>query len=238
MDTPILPENEIEEITWQDDENRATLFLRSVFVLLSGALIFRTLLLPTGGNWFAEIAKALILMIVFPVAIIWLFFGQGLRPVEWLTDQKYNAWNYGVNFRNWKSQLLWTMPLLVLGIIGVVLFKTIFLKGGSPMTPVEMLTITLILWLSLICLTWFLFGFLWFGCAQGFGPFVATVFVLTILTYGIVESSKLQEVVLTISVYFPFVLLSSYICWKQKSWIPILYTVILLAPIASCIFMY
>jgi hypothetical protein len=73
MDTPNLPENEPEEITWQDDENRATLFLRSVFVLLSGALIFGIFTQPIAIDLFAQLFRVVILLAVLPSLIVWFF---------------------------------------------------------------------------------------------------------------------------------------------------------------------
>lgn len=241
MDTSNLPENEPEEITWQDDENRATLFLRSVFVLLSGALILMTQ--ATTSTLFDQIGLASLYIlgmnIALPVCIIWLFFGQGLRPVEWLTDQKYNAWNYGLNFKDWKTHFRWVIPLLVVGIGGILIYKMLFLGGSTSITLGEWATTTAILWFCGICFAWLLFGFLWFGCAQGFGPIAATGCIIAVLlSYGYMQRSSLQDIVLTVLAFLPFILLGSCICWKQKSWIPLLYSVLLLAPIASCILVF
>jgi len=239
MDTPNLPETEPEEMTWQDDENRATLFLRSVFVLLSGALILGAEFYTSFNPPLLEGLYLLGMNIIFPVCIIWFFFGQGLRPAEWLTDQKYNAWNYGLNFKDWKTHFRWIIPLLIFGIAEILICKMLFLGGSTSIALSELMTTTVTLWFCGICLAWLLFGFLWFGCAQGFGPIVATgCIIIVFVNYGYTQRLSLQDTVVTALAYLPFTLLGSYICWKQKSWIPILYAVILLAPIASCILMF
>lgn len=243
MDTPNLPENEPEEITWQDDENRATLFLRSVFVLLSGALIFGILVDPTGISPLREF-HTIALLLILPTFIIWFFFGQGLRPVEWLTDQKYNAWNYGVSFTHWKTHFCWMIPLLLVGIGESIIFKLILLPVSHPADPnhwfdlTQWLVMTLPVWILGICVVWFFWGYLWFGCAQGFGAIAATALVIGFASYVFIQSIKSGDIPsYLLACFLPLVLLCSYICWKLKSWIPILYGVVLLAPIVTLIFM-
>ena len=234
MDTPNLPENEPEEITWQDDENRATLFLRSVFVLLSGALILGVLLTSTVVNPFTGF-----IIVILPVFVIWFFFGQGLRPVEWLSNQKYNAWNYGVSFIDWKTHFRWMIVLVLVGIVEAIFFRKIDTSQSPQFSLSAWFGVILPLWIIGICLTWFIWGYLWFGCAQGFGAIAATAVI--IISIGCIFLQNIQPIntALLASAYFiPLALLCSYICWKQKSWIPILYAVILLAPIASFILIY
>jgi hypothetical protein len=238
MDTPNLPENESEEITWQDDENRATLFLRSVFVVLSGALIWGVYTQPFAGD-ISTVFRIVILPVVFPALIVWLFFGQGLRPVEWLRDQKYNAWNYGVNFTDGKTHLRWLIPLLILGIVEVIIFKIALVNNPSEFSVINWLLVLLIQWLFGISLAWFIWGYLWFGCAQGFGAIAATAIIIIFICYAFIKNVYPRETAFLVSACFiPLALLCSYICWKQKTWIPILYAVILLAPIASFILIY
>jgi hypothetical protein len=239
MDTPNLPENESEEITWQDDENRATLFLRSVFVLLSGALILGILTRPSALGFWTEIIKAAVLTIILPVFIIWLFFGQGLSPVEWLTDQKYNAWNYGVNFEDRKTHFRWLISLLVLGVAETIVFRMALFDHSSTSNLKDWLGLVPILWFFGICFAWFFWGYLWFGCAQGFGEIAATAVIIIFVGYAFFQNIYQRNIALSVSAYFiPLALLCGYICWKLKSWIPILYAIILLGPIASWILMY
>jgi hypothetical protein len=227
MDNPNLPENEPEEITWQDDENCATLFLRSVFVLLSGALI-----LGTSFHWIFPstrigVVYVLVMYVILPVCIIWFFFGQGLRPVEWLTDQKYNAWNYGMNFGEWKSHLKPAAVLSIIG-IGVAFLGPLFLwSPGTARMPSDLISTTLITWFGGVCLCWFLWGYLWFGLAQGFGDWAAA-FLIPIITGGtIVMTTNGNALHEPIFIGFLLILLwCGYLCHKYRSFAPILYVVL------------
>jgi len=244
MDTPNLPETEPEEITWQDDENRATLFLRSVFVLLSGALILGIFIhpvainQPVAINLVAYLFRIALLLVVLPTFIIWFFFGQGLRSVEWLSDQKYNAWNYGINFADWKTHLRWVVPLLLIGILETIFLKRVLFDDNHRHLS-EWLSLTSFLWFIGICLSWFVWGYLWFGFQQGFGAIAAMVIIIILISLAFMQNIYPGNTALLVAACFvPLASLCSYICWKQKSWIPILYTVILLAPIASCILVF
>ncbi|MEO6907742.1 MAG: hypothetical protein ABI210_07620, partial [Abditibacteriaceae bacterium] len=174
MDTPNFPENEIDEITWQDDENRATLFLRSVFVLLSGALIVGTQDINSFYQGGLGTLYSLGMNIALPVCIIWFFFGQGLRPVEWLTDQKYNAWNYGLSFKDWKTHLKWSVALIILIFLMLVVHSIrVRCYYGDLFTLHQWLKYIANWWFLEILLVWLFLGYIWFGCAQGFGAITA-----------------------------------------------------------------
>jgi len=219
-----------EEVTWQDDENRATLLLRSVFVLLSGALTLGSQLrvfsdLPQ-YFFFSSIA----LILILPLCIIWFFFGQGLRPVEWLTDQKYNAWNYGFNFKEWKLHLKWTLIFsggIVLFALASRLFFPVFVFGAGNSFMAQLLGKWL---LGVICI-WFFYSYLLFGMGQGFGFIGALlgVIVLIPLAYGQLYYST--NVTVGGTLYpLPFIVLG-WVCWKAKSIAPALYSLIIAWPL-------
>jgi hypothetical protein len=226
MDNPNLPENEPEEITWQDDENRATLFLRSVFVLLSGALI---LLVEANPHQIIQYPTNLFYLlgmnVVMPISIIWLFFGQGLRSVEWLSDQKYNAWNYGFNFKNWKTHLKWAIALIVMCFV-MLTIHSIQIHCDYSFLPSlnQWPSLIALYWFLGICYVWFFCGYLWFGCAQGFGA-IATTIIVTLAVCLWVFASPEYTLYAAITA-----LLSSYICWKTRSFAPVLYAILISAP--------
>jgi len=225
MDTPNLPENETEEITWQDDENRATLFLRSVFVVLSGALIVSTQHIISFYQGALGTLYLLAMNIVLPICIIWFFFGQGLRPVEWLSDQKYNAWNYGLNFKDWKTHLKWS-ALLVFLIFLMLTFHSIQINCNYGYLPTSHQWLLYIVnwWFMAALLIWLFWGYIWFGCAQGFGAIVATIVVTigsVLLLYSVPEFAVYAAIIS---------LLNGYICWKTRSFAPVLYACLISAP--------
>jgi hypothetical protein len=182
-----------------------------------------------------EILYLIGMNIVLPVCVIWFFFGQGLRPVEWLSDQKYNAWNYGFNFKDWKTHLKWAA--LLIGLLFLILaYHSISIACNYGLLP-EAREWPLIIagyWLVGTCLIWLIFGYMWFGCAQGFGAIAATILTgaAGILVFR-AEPSLITE---PYSIYFAvFALVGGYVCWKTRSFAPVLYAVLIGAPIITLI---
>lgn len=230
-------QEEVLEVTWKDDENRVTLALRSIFVLLCGVVILWSFRMPSQS--LPLLVDTFIISIAIPVFVIWLFFGQGLRPVEWLSDQRYNAWNYGLYFKDYKSHLKAATVLIVLAIVVMgapSLFtphsqKWIDLSDFLLFLPALLITTWYLL--MAICVVWFFWGFLWFGMAQGFGDWAATVLVSAfIITFLITWDDGIRliyspHIIHTIS--FLIVLLSfGYCCHKYRSFAPVLYAVLIL----------
>lgn len=226
MDTPNLPENEIEEITWQDDENRATLFLRSVFVLLSGALILGVQANPHQIIQYpTNLIYLFVMNFVLPISIIWLFFGQGLRSVEWLSDQKYNAWNYGFNFKDWKTHLKWAIAWIIMCSIMLIIHSIQISFNYSSLPNFDQWPFHIALyWFFGVCFVWLFCGYIWFGSAQGFGAIPATVITTVGFCLWTFTSPEYTFYAAITS------LLSSYICWKTRSFAPVLYAMLISMP--------
>jgi len=241
MDTPNSPENEIEEITWQDDENRATLFLRSVFVLLSGALILGIQAQPSFTQPWLQVAYLLVMNVVLPVCVIWFFFGQGLRPVEWLSDQKYNAWNYGVNFKEWKLHLKWAgticIPVIVIALLLKlnILFpqsKEIGLALGNDWSSYA--NTIVMAWLIGCSFVGLFLGYLLFGMTQGFSLVGA---ILGLLFIPVLALPKHLEILQdpTFIFYVATILALTGISWKTKSIASAIYFVLMIVPLIMLI---
>jgi hypothetical protein len=237
MDTPDLPENEPEEITWQDDENRATLFLRSVFVLLSGALILGVQAQPSFTQPWLQIAG---MNVVLPVCVIWFFFGQGLRPVEWLSDQKYNAWNYGVNFKEWRLHLKWAVAICIPVIVIALLIKLNILfppPKGSAILEIDWpsyISAAIMAWLFGCFFVVFFLGYLLFGMAQGFSIVGA---ILGLLFIPVLALPKHLEILQdpTFIFYVVIILALTGISWKTKSIASAFYFVLMVVPLVMLI---
>jgi len=232
MDTLDLPENEPEEITWQDDENRATLFLRSFFIALSGIILLKTQLTVSYEQPWQQLLYLLGLNILLPVCIVWFFCGQGLRAAEWLTDQKYNAWNYGVNFKDWKTHLKWTLLLLALAFVALLIHSIrIQCRYGEVPIGAEWIFEWAFYAFGAACVVSLICGYLWFGCAQGFGAAGATLAVTGIVALCLLPFYSMQPRYVVACICFA--LISSGICWKTRSIAPMLYAALLSAPMLA-----
>lgn len=250
MDNPTLPENEIQEATWQEDENRATLFLRSVFVVLSGALILGAERNIAFDSSFLKVLYLLGMNVILPVFILWLFFGQGLRPVEWLSDQKYNAWNYGINFKDWKTHLKWAGILCIFGILLCFLsiaflsstyyivstcIKFFIFLAIEETNPFLFICGEILLGASFVWLIW---GYLLFGCVQGFSKiptFILIILAIVMPAIIAIRTTPTVASVLTVVCFILFYFLSFIGCWKTKSIAPVLYSMFFLAIITFLI---
>ncbi|MBV9470311.1 MAG: hypothetical protein JOZ57_13825, partial [Abitibacteriaceae bacterium] len=104
-DTPL---DEPTPETWEDDENPTTLFLRALFTLLAGGFLSwaqNQAVINPGQEWNRWISLSVVANFLLPLGIVWMFFAQGLGHLDWLRDQKYNAWNYGWNFKQCRRHL-------------------------------------------------------------------------------------------------------------------------------------
>jgi membrane protease YdiL (CAAX protease family) len=222
------PAVETAAASWEDDENRATLLLRSLVTLFAGAYLLwaqnRTGL-STSSQWPQWIWTSVICNFVLPLGIVWFFFGQGLSRLDWLNDQKYNAWNYGFSFRAWRCHLRIAIIITALLLPFMIYFSRQgeirnFYHGYFP--PAESTLAVAGLLASLVvymfCWEWFFRGFLLFGMAQGLGPFVSIV--LQALLFGAAHIGKPPE-----EMYSSFAggALLGWICWREKSFAPAFY---------------
>lgn len=248
MDTPNLPENDIEEITWQDDENRATLFLRSVFVLLSGALILGAVSHTSFSQPLLAVLYLLGMNVVLPVCIIWFFFGQGLRSVEWLTDQKYNAWNYGINFQDRKTHLRWSAGLFLLGIAPCLLAMLLLVTYNDGAVFLQLFTniaqslqrsffFLCVVFLGGASFIWLIWGYLFFGIVQGFSKIPTFILLCVAFFTPVILTLPFTVFAGVLILFGPFLLLCFISCWKTKSIAPVLYSGFLLAT-ASVLFLW
>ncbi len=220
--------------TWEDDETSATLFLRSAFTLLAGSFLvwaqISARILPA-VEWNRWVWLSVVANLLLPLGIAWMFFGQGLSRLEWLRDQKYNAWSYGWDFRGWRRHLKWT-GLMFLPMLGIMLvfgfltapgaearayYRTLFLP---PVTDARSLLWVLgTLTVYLFCWEWFFRGFLLFGMAQSFGPLPAIV--LQAIVFGLAHYGKPPA-----EMYSAFAggLILGGVAWHEQSFAPAFYT--------------
>ncbi len=221
--TPPLPIEEPYD-EWAD-ETKTALFLRSAFALIAGGFLsYAQYHSPIygGAQWNQWIFLSVLTNLILPLGIIWLFFGQGILRLEWLKDQRLNAWNYGWNFRAWKRHCLIALAATA------VMLPFLFWASRDPNTRAfyhsyfpSTTNATGWLWLigSLViymfCWEWFHRGFLLFGMAQGFG--VVAAIVLQAIVFGAAHWGK-PPVEMWSS--FGGGLLLGALCWREKSFLP------------------
>ncbi|MEO6908631.1 MAG: hypothetical protein ABI210_12155, partial [Abditibacteriaceae bacterium] len=177
------------------------------------------------------------------------------RPVEWLSDQKYNAWNYGINFTDWKAHLKWAGVLSLLEIalcFGISLFSPSFYRGfisiqffivmsviGTPKF-FPLFCIELILGASFVWLIW---GYLFFGSSQGLSKILSSILIGLIIFIPIITALLSQGILITIGMllsatiiplfFFLLIYILSFVgCWKTKSIAPMLYSMFFLVLVA------
>src|SRR5688500_9182018 len=84
---PEQPDEEINSPTWEDDETSATFVLRALSTLLCGAFLAWAQY-NAGINstvaWTRWIQLSVVANLLFPLGIIWFFFGQGIVHLDWL----------------------------------------------------------------------------------------------------------------------------------------------------------
>lgn len=230
---PEQPNDAIHSPTWEDDETGATFVLRAMATLLCGSFLAWSQYfagINTTLEWKRWIQMSLVSNLVFPLGIIWFFFGQGIVHLDWLKDQRSNAWNYGWNFSNWRRHLKWSLlfsgvMLIIMaifrftpqGTIAAASYRNGYLPPVTGAGTVVMLLAAIILYM--FCWEFFFRGFMLFGMAQGFGPVLAII--LQAVIFGAAHHGKppAEE----ISSYFGGAILGWY-CWKEKSFAPAFYT--------------
>jgi membrane protease YdiL (CAAX protease family) len=210
---------------WEDGENNATLFLRAAFTLLAGWFLMwsqNRSTFSTGLEWNRWIWLSVVTNLLFPLFIIWMFFGQGLGHLAWLRDQRYNAWNYGWNWRHFKRHLLMALGMFVV-MLPILWFASrdantqTYYRSYFPPTSNALswlyLFATLIVYM--FCWEWFFRGFLLFGTAQGMGAIVAIV--AQAILFGLAHGTKPGP-----EMYSSFAggLILGIICWREKSFVP------------------
>ena len=219
--------------TWEDDETSATFFLRAFATLLCGAFLAWSQYFAGVNStiaWGRWIQTSVVANLLFPLGIIWLFFGQGILHQEWLKNQRSNAWNYGWNFGAWRRHLKWA--LLFSGVMLIIMAIFRFTPQGTeaaasyrngylpPITgagTIVMLFATIVLYM--FCWEFFFRGFMLFGMAQGIGP-VAAILLQTVI-FGAAHWGKPMP-----EFYSSFAggALLGWFCWKEKSFAPAFYT--------------
>jgi len=179
--------------------------------------------------------------VVLPVCIIWFFFGQGLRPVEWLSDQRYNAWNYGVNFKEWRLHLKLAVAICIPVIVIALLLKLNILFPQSKEIGLGLgndwysyVGTAIMAWLIGCSFVGLFLGYLLFGMAQGFSIVGAIVGLLFI---PILAISKHVEVLRdpTFIFYVVIILALTGISWKTKSIASAFYFVLMTVPLVMLI---
>jgi len=215
--------------TWEDDETTATALLRATFALVAGGFLAYTQFhtsLVIHLHWDHWILASVISNFLLPLGIVWFFFGQGLVHQDWLKDQRHNAWNYGWNWSNWRSDLKLSAGLWA------VMLPFIFLYSREASTrliysfyfPVihgfpGLIWVLATLVLYMFCWEWFFRGFMLFGAGQGLGPVVAVV--AQALIFGLSHSTKGSVEFFTA---FPAGLILGTLCWRRKSFLPGFFT--------------
>jgi membrane protease YdiL (CAAX protease family) len=220
--------------SWEDDETRASLFLRAAIVLTAGAFLLwtqRAAPFKAGDDWARWIWAAVLCNFILPLGLIWLLFGQGLSHLDWLQNQKHNAWNYGWNFG--LKNRAWQKHFKMAGAIFLVMLPFLWWQSRVPevrdfyrafypaaptgSTPALLALLTTSV-LYMLFWEWFFRGFLLFGMAQGFGFFVAIA--LQAALFGMAHWGKPP-----LELYSSFAggLVLGVLCWREKSFAPAFY---------------
>jgi hypothetical protein len=229
-----------EDDEW--DDTSTALFLRAFFTFFSGAfLLFCVMRAPLFSYDAARVAQCYALAFLFlPLGIVWLFFAQTIRRVDYLKNQALNAWNYGWNFpfsRN-KPDTQLSLPARVLAspflsalALCIVIFPLLLLAHHNDaralqfaLFPVNASTHS-VSWLPFLLLTafcreWFFRGFLLFGIAQGFrgvaAPIVAIFLQATLFACAHGNTSGAIFNAFNIA-FFAVGIVFGALAWKQKS---------------------
>lgn len=215
--------------TWEDDENRATMGLRSFFAVLCGLYLLWAQShshIRSGQEWSHWIWLSVVCNLILPLGVVWLFFGQGVIRLDWLKDQKHNAWNYGVNFKDWRRHLR-ISALLFIALLPFLFYFSrqsdirsyygSYFPASDGLMPFMLLLLSLAVYM--FCWEWFFRGFLLFGAAQGFTPWVAIP--LQAVIFGFAHAGKPP-----VEMFSSFAggLVLGVICWREKSFAPAFYT--------------
>ena len=219
----------IEEASWEEDENRATGVLRAIFTVFTlGLLAWAQWQTPIGPsqNWSRWIQTSLVFNFLVPLFIVWMFFGQGLRHLDWLKDQRHNAWNYGWNWKNWRAHLKFSALILLISLPFLIYFsrqdaiRASYVNYYPPVDSAQSWAFFLAsLVLYMFCWEWFFRAFGLFGTAQGFGPIAAIL--IQAAAFGLAHYGK--PPVEMWSSFAGGALLGIW-CWREKSWVPAFFT--------------
>ena len=226
---PTTADNEPFGPSWEEDETIGTLLLRSTFALLAGAYLLwaqHRSGISTGAQWSQWIWLSVLCNLAIPLGILWMFFGQGVFRLDWLKDQKHNAWNYGVDFTSWKRHATISLVLFIALFPFLVYFSrqeavrsfySSYFPATAGLGPFLLLLLSLVIYM--FCWEWFFRGFLLFGMAQGFGPWVSIAVQAAL--FGAAHWGKPP-----VEMYSSFAggLILGVICWREKSFAPAFYT--------------
>jgi membrane protease YdiL (CAAX protease family) len=226
-DTNEAPEAVPEHLVdlWEAGENSVTLFLRAAFTCLAGWFLLwcqqRSTFVP-GLEWNRWITLSVTANLLFPLFIVWMFFGHGLGYLDWLRDQKLNAWNYGWNWRAFKRHILMALVMFVV-MLPILWFASrnesaqVYYRQYFPTTIGAGSWLYLIgtLIVYMFCWEWFFRGFLLFGMAQGWGAPLA-IGVQAVL-FGLAHGTKPGPEMWS---SFAGGLILGILCWREKSFVP------------------
>ncbi len=213
------------EAMWGEGENQFTRVGRAACTLLVGGFlawmqfraIFDTTVRWNEWIWFSVLANFLL-----PAGVVWLFFAQGLRRLNWLSDHRLNAWNYGCN---WQFRRHAKIALLAFAVLAIpmwflsrdagtqIFYRNAYFPPIHNTAALLWLLVTLIIYMA--CWEWFFRGFLLFGMAQGFGP-IAAIGLQTVI-FGLAHAGK-PPVEMWSS--FGGGLILGILCWREKSFVP------------------
>ena len=225
-----VPDAQIPEATWEDDETFATGFLRAACVLSIGALLgwaqWKTPYTPPGQFWGRWVATSFAFNFLLPLSLVWMLFGQGLVHQSWLKDQKHNAWDYGWNWKSWRRHLrialiLWALMLPLLAYFSrqpeVRASYAVYLPPTT--NPIEWAYLLGSLVVYMFCWEWFFRGFGLFGMAQGWGAIVAIA--VQSVGFGLAHAGKPPAEMWSA---FGGGLILGVLCWREKSFVPAFFT--------------
>ncbi|RYX86726.1 CPBP family intramembrane metalloprotease [bacterium] len=212
--------------TWEDDETLATLVLRSLFAMLAGGVLlyaqWSSPYSPPSEFWGRWIWTSILFNFIVPLLVVWMFFGQGFVHLDWLKNQKHNAWDYGWNWARWKRYAVFAVVVTAVMAIfmwfasrdpATRLAYNTFLPPTTTAAEWAWVLATLVIYM--FCWEWCFRGFLLFGMAQGFGWVVAIA--IQAAMFGFAHAGKPP-----VEFWSSFVGGGAlgYICWKEKSFVP------------------
>lgn len=224
------PEPELEHDSERGeewDDTPTSLQLRALATVFVGALLLWSQShspIDTRANWMQWIWFQVVANLFLPLGIVWLFFAQTIRHQSYLRNQALNAWNYGWNFRDWKTDVKWAL-MMTTAMLPLLWFFSrqsstrIFYANYFPsQNDVGFLALLLTIVVYMLCWEWFFRGFLLFGIAQAFSekwaPFVAIP--LQAALFGWAHSGKPAP-----EMYASFLggTVLGIVAWRQKSWL-------------------
>jgi len=217
------------------DDTPTAMWLRAIFTLLAGAFLLWAqwhASIDVGSQWARWVWLAVVANFLLPLGIVWLFFAQGLRRVDYLKNQALNAWNYGWNFRDWKTHFKWSIGMFLVMLPFVVwqsrdpnsraAYANYIANFRDPLghiNPLAMLKFFALVVVYMACWEWFHRGFLLFGIAQATGAIPAIL--LQAILFGAAHLGKPQPEM--IGAFFGGAILGT-IAWRQKSFATAFYT--------------